>query len=504
MTATEAFIQSNLQADVNALALRMRQYPDVDAAFALRQIEGFQRARHKLPQLAAIPNWHWPARLSLEQCSSESTAEYKAQLLQRYLAAQTSNAGASAASHSATSTTPAAPHSATSSPNHTLWDLTGGLGVDCFYLSPLFREVHYVERQPELCALAEHNFALAAKPIQIHNAQAEQILSEMTASAQREQTTLFLDPARRSKQGGKVFRLQDCEPDITALLPTLKACASIILLKLSPMLDLAEALRALGGAAEVHIVAVRGEVKELLILLNNTLNTPDPLITCVNLETDDPAFSFHLSEEKTQPGASAPHPAPAAATPILSTPDASAATGDFLLIEPNAAILKAGAYHTFAQRYSLTALAPNSHLFVPIHPDAISHPDTLSGSFNSSPKLGVKRLSRTEESPVNFRGVNAARECCSQHIELRNQVPAGRRSVSPLPARTFLVHQASKDELQSLRQANIICRNYPLTPDQLKHKLRLKDGGPAYLIATRIGTKPTIFIGTRQFLHINH
>ena len=157
---TEEFVAQHRLADVNALALKMRQYPEVDAAFALQQIEGYQKAQHKLPEIAAIDGWQWPKRLSMEQCSSQTTALYKKAVLEKWKNEKRTTGGQ-------------------------LIDLTGGLGVDTFYLSDLFEEVHYVERQEELCRLAEHNFALTGKHIHVHNCSAEEFLGANTPSPLR-------------------------------------------------------------------------------------------------------------------------------------------------------------------------------------------------------------------------------------------------------------------------------------------------------------------------------
>ena len=425
MTTVE-FVSQHREADVASLALQLRRYPEVDAAFALQQIEGWQRARHKLPELAANPDWHWPRRLSLEQASSETTARYKQQVL-------------------------ASPDQSEPADFSRLIDLTGGLGVDTFYLSELFAETHYVERDEALCALAEHNFAATGRRITVHHCQAEDWLANTSPGAGEVPagrrglplTTIFLDPARRDSHGGKVFRLQDCTPDVTELLPQMQALADRILIKLSPMLDITEALRALGGAAEVHVVAVRNEVKELLVLLKTGQNTLDPQIVCVNLETQEPAFRFRASEEKE--------------ADRFDKFDWSGKSdwsdkSDFFLVEPNAAILKAGAFKTFAARFGLTKLAANTQLYA------------------------------------------ICSQAPSKNIRIKN-------AFSDLPGRLFEVHEAEKEELKQLKQANVLCRNYPLAPEALKKKLRLSDGGETYVIGARVGDKPTLFVGRRQIFH---
>ena len=521
----EEFVRKNREADVRALALHMRQYPEMDAAFALQQIEGWQKARQKLPELAAIDGWLWPKRVSVEQSSSQATALYKKAVLEKW---KMENGKWKIG-------------------GQRLVDLTGGMGVDCYYLSEGFEEVHYVERDEELCRLAEKNFALAGKKVQVHHCSAEEWLKVLTSQAQtigravqgyREDTTIFVDPARRDKNGGKVFRLEDCEPNVVELLSILRACARRVLMKLSPMLDITAAVRSLGGAAEVHVVAVKNEVKEVLVLIEGARdkeqrartgadvqgNSMDPEITCVNLETEEEAFVFRKSEETLAMGlspsegkrwnyslepslCSPPRPSLAApsctdcrpatlkhsgqtALPIRNSvssggpedggtvpknnSSAIASTSsieglmeerDVILVEPNGAIMKAGGWTCFGAKYGLEELGPNSHLFcVPGDPRCM------------------------QESPKAVRRIYGY--FCGK---------AGAEKL--LPGRIFRVKIASKEELKTLNQANVICRNYPMSADALKKKLRVRDGGEKYVIATQIGSKPVLFLGVRQFLH---
>ena len=451
----EEFVRKNREADVRALALHMRQYPEMDAAFALQQIEGWQKARQKLPELAAIDGWLWPKRVSVEQSSSQATAIYKRQMLSKVKGRRSGE----------------------------LIDLTGGMGVDCYYLSEGFEEVHYVERDEELCRLAEKNFALAGKKVQVHHCSAEEWLKVLTSQAQtngravqdyREDTTIFVDPARRDKNGGKVFRLEDCEPNVVELLSILRACAGRVLMKLSPMLDITAAVRSLGGAAEVHVVAVKNEVKEVLVLIEGARskeqrartgadvqgNSMDPEITCVNLETEEEAFVFRKSEEEGENRSDR-----ANGTNRSNGTNGSDDREELWLVEPNGAIMKAGGWTCFGAKYGLEELGPNSHLFcVPRDPRYMQ----------DSPKAVRKTC-------TNFCGKEGAEKL--------------------LPGRIFRVKIASKEELKTLNQANVICRNYPMSADALKKKLRVRDGGEKYVIATQIGSKPVLFLGVRQFLH---
>ena len=232
---TLRFIRQHADDDVRALALHARALPGVDLPAALTQIAGLQTLRAKVPTWAATEGILCPARLSLEQCSSEATARYKADII---------------AAHAG--------------PRRRLADLTGGLGIDCSLLAPLFTEVDYVERQEELCRLAGHNFPLLGLThIHVHCADGTAFLAGMPPA-----DWLFLDPARRDSHGGKTVALADCEPDVSQLEERLLEKAPNVLLKLSPMLDLTLALHTLRHVREAHIVAVDNECKELLLVMN--------------------------------------------------------------------------------------------------------------------------------------------------------------------------------------------------------------------------------------------
>ncbi|MBR4460101.1 MAG: hypothetical protein IKS26_01190 [Paludibacteraceae bacterium] len=428
----------------------------MDAAFALQQIEGWQKARQKLPELAAIDGWLWPKRVSVEQSSSQATALYKKAVLEKW---KMENGKWKIG-------------------GQRLVDLTGGMGVDCYYLSEGFEEVHYVERDEELCRLAEKNFALAGKKVQVHHCSAEEWLRgngfRFQVSGFRDETTIFMDPARRDKNGGKVFRLEDCEPNVVELLSILRACAGRVLMKLSPMLDITAAVRSLGGAAEVHVVAVKNEVKEVLVLIEGARNkeqrartwadvqgnSMDPEITCVNLETEEEAFVFRKSEEEGENRSDR-----ANENNRPNGTNGGDGGEELWLVEPNGAIMKAGGWTCFGAKYGLEELGPNSHLFcVPGDPRCMQE----------SPKA-VRRIYGY------FCGKEGAEKL--------------------LPGRIFRVKIASKEELKTLNQANVICRNYPMSAEALKKKLRVRDGGEKYVIATQIGSKPVLFLGVRQFLH---
>ncbi len=359
---------------IEDLALQRSKYKhlsDDEWRWFLQQVEGKERTADKLPTFASIPDFWYPVRLSCEQCSSELAARYKASLVS----------------------------------GEKMTDLTGGYGGDTYFLSENFTHTDYVEQNAELCRIATHNFA--HKPITIHNTSAEEFL---TSAGQYD--LLFLDPARRDSHGGKVFRLEDCTPNVVELLPTLLSHGKRIMLKLSPMLDLTQAITSLSQVSwDIYVVAIKNEVKELLLVSGGSGQ-----ITAIDLDKKDQAFVFTKEEEQKAQSAIG---------------HLSLEIGNFIY-EPSAAILKAGAYKLVAQRFGLHKLDINTHLYAS---------DTLIPNFSGR----VWRIT----------------------------------------------------EKQDLKQANVLCRNYPLMPDQLKKKLHLRDGGTAFVIGCRVAGKPTLFFAER-------
>ena len=387
---------------VQDLALQRNKYKnlsDEEWRWFLQQVEGRERTADKLPTFAAIEDWWYPVRLSCEQCSSELAARYKASLVS----------------------------------GDRMVDLTGGYGVDTYFMSEQFQHTDYVEQNSELCRIAEHNFALANKPVTIHNTSAEAFLFS-SPHGEAGWGFIFLDPARRDSHGGKVFKLADCTPNVIELLPTLMdhlAPDGRIMLKLSPMLDLTQALKELSLVHspsspgllswDIHIVAVKNEVKEVLLLSRYTdiskYRHAEPTITAIDLSCPEQAFAFTREEEKE-------------AQPQMVNGTLSLGTW---IYEPNAAILKAGAYKLVAQRFGLTKLDVNTHLY-------------------------------TSE-----------------------------RLVENFPGRVWKIHSQITNNKLQITNANVLTRNYPLTSEQLKKKLHLRDGGTDFVIGCRVNGKPTVF-----------
>ena len=299
-------------ADRHALQLAGRT--DIDVPLILRQVEGWQRLRHKVPRWADTEGVLFPPRLALEQCSGQEAAAYKGQLAARLCGAQTA----------------------------AMADVTGGMGVDFSFMAPVFGRATYVERQEELCTLARHNFPLLGVP----HAQVVQAACEDFVPHMQPVDLIYLDPARRSTTGRKTVLLDDCTPNLTLLLPLLLAKARWVVAKLSPMLDVASALLTLQAVHEVHMVGADGECKELLLVLaaDAALQPDEVPICCVNLPAAANVFTFSRQEEQNAPCIYA------------DTPRA-------YLYEPHAALLKAGAFRSLASIYKVEKLHPNSHLY---------------------------------------------------------------------------------------------------------------------------------------------
>jgi len=384
---TSDFIQKHRKDDIRKLALQAAKFPDVDFAFALRQITGKQIAAVKIPTWNERDDILYPAHLSLEQCSSEITARYKSTLFQGKK-----------------------------------WvDLTGGFGVDCAFVAPEFEVVVYVEQHLELCEMAQSNFhSLSLHHIKVCNETAENYLKEMSSA-----DCIFLDPARRNKHGQKTVLISDCEPNVKMLQKLLLKKAKSVWIKFSPMLDISLAVSQLPNTTEVHIVAVDNECKELLFRMEASVEPKnEPTIYCVNLKKngENEYFTFTKREEN----------------------NSKCVFADLLcnyLYEPNAGILKAGAYRCLTQHYNIFKLHINSHLYT-------------SDAY-----------------------------------------------ISDFPGRIFCVKDSfslnkkeSKQSLLGLAQANISVRNFPLTVNELRKKTGLKDGGEVYLFATTLKDDKKVLI----------
>ncbi len=369
-----AFIEQHANDDTHRLLLSAARYPGIDMEFAVRQIEGRRKAVEKFPSLLGNDQFIYPVKLSMEQCSSEPTALYKAALVEGL----------------------------------SVIDLTGGLGIDAIFMSKRSRTYCYIERNKELAEAAVHNFAACKTTVESHCAEGLGFLQ----SSDRQFDCIYLDPARRDDNKNKVVLLSACEPDVPANLNMLWQHTKKILVKASPMLDITQAVRELGCVERVHVVAVKNECKELLFECR-----PDAVeysIVSVNLQSDnDQPFRFTPQEETE-------------AAPVYTNRLAA------YLYEPNAAMLKAGAFRLIGKRFGLQKLHPDSHLYTS---------DTLHDGFPG------KIFQIITAGALNKQSVKEA-------------LPAGK--------------------------ANVVVRNFPARPEEIRKKFSLRDGGENFLFATTL------------------
>ena len=504
MTTAE-FIQEYREKDTRQLALRSARFPDVDMPYALDQIKGWQTARRKLPTWAACDGIVYPPHLSMEQCSSEPTAQYKLNLAMEWscriessefrvesseegvesseLRVESSerevesselrvensegevnnfSSGQPATLNSQLSTLnpqPATLNSQLSTLNchaSRMTDLTGGFGVDFSFTSCAFASATYVERNAQLCHMVEHNLPLLG----IDNAKVVCADAVDYLSTLDMQTMIFLDPARRDQHGAKTVMLADCTPDVVQLLPQLLKKSRFTMLKLSPMLDWHKAVEDLQGTVrEVHIVSVGGECKELLLVLSEEIES-ELKVFCADLEAGGSgeaglsggssgssssscsSFSSEPSFPRTPSSPSAPsHP---------STPSLSASL--------------------FVYAPGSSCPAPNSKL------------KTQNSKFLHEPNASIMKAGCFDELAAAY-GVSPVSR--NSHLFLSAE------PVDGFPGRSFSIERVTTLNKRELRQAlagiekaNIATRNFPLSVAELRKRLKLKDGGDVYIFAT--------------------
>ena len=447
--ATQDFIRQHQDDDVRQLAFLGSKYPEVDMPFALDQIRGRKMARVKLPRWASLEGIIYPPHISMEQCSSESTALYKAELAARLLDLPASSSGIEMKAENEIE----------------FVDLTGGFGVDFSYIAArLGVKSMYVERQAHLCEAAKENFErLGLKNAIVKNGDGIEVLHSFlpkkddAASADDSlgiiydqplsllKTKLglkliFIDPARRDDAGNKVVSLKDCTPDVTVLQEEMLSKADYVIIKLSPMLDWHRAISELSHVREVHIISVNNECKELLLVLSarnlgdmeassadgEVKHAGNLRIYCVN-----DAQSFVCDELDMESSSVR------IASPVLEEMQ--------YLYEPNASLMKAGCFGVLSERYGARMLSKNSHLFV------------------------------------------------------------SRDLIAAFPGRSFRIIAISsfnkkelKRHLSGITKANIATRNFPLSVAELRKRLKLKDGGETYIFATTLSDESHVLVITEK------
>lgn len=456
--ATIDFIRQHQEEDVRQLAFLGSKYPDVDMPFALDQIRGRQMARTKLPRWANIDGIIYPPHISMEQCSSEVTAMYKAELAARLLNSEIcefATKGTVVPKFTKNDDTLGKQE------NVSFLDMTGGFGVDFSYIAAqLGVNSMYVERQAHLCEAAKENFErLGLKNAIVKNGDGVEVLhgfstcdADSQISKEMPLRLIFIDPARRDDAGNKVVSLQDCTPDVTLLQDEMLEKSDFVIIKLSPMLDWHRAVSELKCVREVHIVSTGNECKELLLVLSSSFGkktkssaeadedkasetddeTSHLKIYCIN---DNQVMSYDETDKSVVSIASGIE------CGIVRLEKCSSEENDLpqdnckplYLYEPNASLMKAGCFGVISSRYGVKMLAKNSHLFV-------------------------------SEDPV-----------------------------ADFPGRSFRIKAVSsfnkkdlKRQLSGITKANIATRNFPLSVIELRKRLKLKDGGDTYIFATTL------------------
>lgn len=376
----QRFINANLKQDLHSLLLKKSPFVDISMSEIATQIKGKQIAAKKLPFLLA-KNIYFPPKLNLEQSSSEATARYKSTQLY----------------------------------GESFIDLTVGFGIDAFFISNHFKTTTLVERNLELLEIVEHNWKVLGKRANFINDDLHDVLQNLSQKISRDTEKFdvaFLDPARRDSKKQKVFLLEDLSPNILEILSQLAKITRLAVIKLSPLIDLSYLISVLPQLEKIEIVAVKNEVKEVLIFLNFEKITAKINCYCNNLESDEPSFEFEFADEQH---------AKTAYSEVLQ-----------YLYLPNNAILKAGAFNSLGARFHLKKLHPNTHLYTS---------DVLIKDF---------------------------------------------------PGRVLKVESIDSKKICKNDYYNIVTKNYPLKPEEIKKKYKIKDGGTQYLIFTQSITSKII------------
>ena len=501
--ATQDFIRQHQDEDVRQLAFLGSKYPEVNMPFALDQIRGRKMAHVKLPRWASIEGIIYPPHISMEQCSSEQTALYKAELAARLLGLSVSSSENEKECEKASNShfskicefasegavdsefaknedtckkqqiltecdkyvnkSEGEPNEEDFSEEIEFVDLTGGFGVDFSYIaSRLGVKSMYVERQAHLCEAAKENFGrLGLKNAIVKNGDGIEVLhsfalkkddaaSESLGITEEQSRSLlktklglkliFIDPARRDDAGNKVVSLKDCTPDVTLLQEEMLSKADYVIIKLSPMLDWHRAISELSHVREVHIISVNNECKELLLVLS-ARNMGDMEASSADGEVKH-AGNLRIYCVNDAQSFVCDELDMESSSVIIAPPVLEEMQ---YLYEPNASLMKAGCFSVLSERYGARMLSKNSHLFVSMEP------------------------------------------------------------IEDFPGRSFRIIAISsfnkkelKRYLSGIAKANIATRNFPLSVAELRKRLKLKDGGETYIFATTLSDESHVLVITEK------
>ena len=360
----QQYINANLNADLHSLLLKKSPFAEVSMQELVQQIKGRKVAEKKFPFLNQ-ENIIFPPNLNLEQASSQDTADFKKQFFK----------------------------------GKKFIDLTCGFGIDAYFLSQNFEEITLIEQNTELLDIVKHNWEVLDRKANFIN----QKLEDFLKNNKEHFDLIYLDPARRDNHNRKVFLLEDLSPNIIEIQEQLSDISTEILIKLSPLIDIQNLVSSLKNIHKIWIIAVKNEVKEVLVYLKKTENRPE--ISCINLQSSEPEFHFNLDDEKH-------------CQSELSFPK------KYIYI-PNNSVLKSGAFNLVSEKFGLKKLHQNTHIYT------------------------------SEEKIEHF------------------------------PGRIFETEEINSKAIKKGEQFNIITKNFPLKPEEIKKKYKIKDGGNQYLIAVK-------------------
>ena len=358
------FVAKHKDADLHSLLLKKSPFPEVSMQELVQQIKGRKVAEKKFPFLNQ-ENIIFPPNLNLEQASSQDTADFKKQFFK----------------------------------GKKFVDLTCGFGIDAYFLSQNFEEITLIEQNTELLDIVKHNWEVLGRKTKFIN----QKLEDFLKNNKEHFDLIYLDPARRDNHNRKVFLLEDLSPNIIEIQEQLSDISTEILIKLSPLIDIQHLVSSLKNICKIWIIAVKNEVKEVLVYLNKTENQPE--ISCINLQSTEPEFHFNLDDEKN-------------CQSEFSIPK------KYIYI-PNNSVLKSGAFNLVSEKFGLRKLHQNTHIYT------------------------------SEEKIEHF------------------------------PGRIFETEEINSKAIKKGEQFNIITKNFPLKPEEIKKKYKIKDGGNQYLIAVK-------------------
>mgnify|MGYP003583599728 FL=1 len=362
----QQFINANLITDLHSLLLKKSPFPEVSMQEIIQQIKGKKVAQRKFGFLVK-EGIIFPPNLNLEQASSQSTAEFKAKNLK----------------------------------GKNFLDLTCGFGIDAYFLSEKFEKIVLIEQNSELIEIVKQNWMVLGRKANFINEKLEIFLAENTEKFD----LIYLDPARRDHEKNKKFLLEDLSPNLLEIQEKLSEISDEIIVKLSPLIDISYLFSVLKSVSKIQIIAVKNEVKELLVFINSSSKSNEIEVSTINLESDEPEFVYKLNEEKT-------------AISTFSEPL------KFLYI-PNNAVLKSGAFNLVSEKFNIKKLHPNSHFYT------------------------------SEERLISF------------------------------PGRILEVEKIEAKAIKKGEKFNIISKNHPLSPEEIKKKYKISDGGNSYLIFTQ-------------------